>query len=128
MLVTNRLSSNTCPTMATRPSPTTIEIIAISSGIDAPTTVPRTSSKTINAAGRPNCSSPVLRSDSETLEKSRPAVCSPVMCTANPERPSARCTTPTSLSTESEVGSASTSGRIVAWPSRDTSTPPPGAR
>jgi hypothetical protein len=54
MLVANTFSSDTCPTIAIRPSPITIEIIAISTGIDAPTSVPKTSSSTTSAAGSPN--------------------------------------------------------------------------
>jgi hypothetical protein len=41
-----------------------------------------------------------------------------------PVGPSLRCTTAISLSTESEVGFARTTGMIVAWRSRDTNSPP----
>ena len=51
-----------------------IEMIAISIGIATPTTVPTTSSRTTSAAGSPNCSSPLLRSFSESSVKSRSSV------------------------------------------------------
>ena len=70
-----------------------IEMIAISIGIAAPTSVPTTSSSTISAAGSPNCSSPLLRSLADSSVKSRSSVWLPVMCAANPPLPSARSTT-----------------------------------
>lgn len=61
-----------------------IESIAIVSGTSAPTSVPKTRSKMIIAAGRPTWISPFWRSSSETVWKSRPTLNSPVMSTAKP--------------------------------------------
>ena len=92
MFRTKRFSGNTCPMTAVMPSATTIEMTAIIIGIAAPTSVPITSSSTISAAGRPNCSSPLLRSLADSSVKSRLSVSPPVMCAANPSLPFARST------------------------------------
>ena len=84
MFVTNRLTSTNWPISATSARATMIESIAIVSGTSAPTSVPKTRSRMIIAAGRPNWISPFRRSSSDTLWKSRPTVNSPVMSTANP--------------------------------------------
>ena len=57
------------------PSATTIETIAISSGISPATTAPKTSSRMISAAGSPNWSSPFSRSSCESGLKSWSSVC-----------------------------------------------------
>ena len=90
MFTTNRFSSNAWPITATRPIATTIERIAITSGIAAPTSVPKTSTRMISAAGSPNCISPCCRSRSDTSVKSWLIVFSPVMFTAKPSVPFAR--------------------------------------
>ena len=59
-------SSNTCVNTATSPIAVRIETIAISSGTSPATTVPKTSSRMISAAGSPNFSSPFARSLSES--------------------------------------------------------------
>ena len=60
-------SSNTWPTIAVSASATTIERSASTSGMTPATTVPKTSSRTISAAGAPKKSSPFCRSSSESV-------------------------------------------------------------
>ncbi len=83
MLMTKTESSNCCATTAVSPSATTIETIAMSSGTSPATTAPKTSSRMMSAAGRPNFSSPFSRSSCESRLKSWSSVCSPVTATAN---------------------------------------------
>jgi hypothetical protein len=54
MLVTKTFTSKNWPITATMARATMIESTAIVSGIAAPTTVPKTRSRTIIAAGSPN--------------------------------------------------------------------------
>jgi hypothetical protein len=125
MLVTKRLTSKNWPITATSARATMIEINAIVSGMSVATTVPKTSSRMIRAAGKPNLSSPCCRSFSETFSKSRPTVNTPVISTAKPSCPSASsamATTPSMLSTSSL---ARLTGRSVAWPSAETRRSPP---
>ena len=56
--------------IATSPSATMIDRIAISTGTSPANTAPKTSTRTISAAGRPNASSPVSRSFCDCLPKS----------------------------------------------------------
>ena len=67
--------SNACERSATRPSAARIETSAISSGTRPATTAPKTSSRTINAAGSPNLQLAVLRSRSESWLKSWSRAC-----------------------------------------------------
>jgi hypothetical protein len=60
MMKTERL--NGCDSTATKPSATTIEMIAISSGTSPATIAPNTRIRITSAAGTPNLSSPDLRS------------------------------------------------------------------
>ncbi len=116
MFTTKTESSNCCARRAVSPSATTIETIAISSGISPATTAPKTSSRMISAAGKPNWSSPFSRSSCESALKSWSSVSSPVIETANAVSTPASSTTATAAST-----SKTTSGTIVACRSSDTS-------
>jgi hypothetical protein len=129
MFTTKRLSWNAWPITPIRPIATTIESRAITSGIAAPTSVPKTSTRTIRAAGSPNCISPLRRSCSETFVKSWLMVFSPVMWTAKPPAPLARSIVASSSSTDVVAGSfVMTTGRSVACPSRETRIAPPRSR
>ena len=86
-------SENAAAIGAQSPSATTIEMIAIASGISPATTVPKTINSTISAAGRPNSSSPDLRSCWERSLKSWSSVPSPVIATLKPSSPSLCSTT-----------------------------------
>jgi hypothetical protein len=113
---------------ATKPSATTIDGSAISSGTSPATTVPNTSSRMIRAAGRPNWSSPDWRSSSESLLKSWFAVRAPVTVTANAGLASACCTEEITSSMPELDSSGIANGIIAAWRSFETSEPPDAAR
>ncbi len=115
MFTTKTESVNASATSAQRPSATMIAISAITSGISPATTAPKTSSRMMNAAGRPNSSSPDLRSCCERSLKSWSSVPSPVMTTLKPSCPSWRSTRLSSLSTSALRWTASR----TAWPSRE---------
>ena len=85
-------SENASARIAHSPSATTIATIAITSGISPATTAPKTRIRITSAAGRPNWSSPVLRSCWERSLKSWSSVPSPVITTAKPSSPSLRWT------------------------------------
>ena len=61
---------------------TTMDMMAMLIGMNAATRAPKTRTSTINAAGSPNFSSPLVRSDSESSLKSWSSVLSPVMSTS----------------------------------------------
>ena len=112
-------SENPREMSATSPSATMIERIAISTGTTPATTAPKTRTRTISAAGRPNASSPVSRSFCDCWPKSWFAVWSPVMPTwkAPPFAFSTTCSTgaaPESLLIATEAS--------TAWPSGETAT------
>ena len=90
-----------------------IEMTAIIIGIAAPTSVPITSSSAMSAAGRPNCSSPLFRSLSDSSVRSRSSVSPPVMCAAKPWLPFARSTVATRPAIRSSFGPARTTGSGV---------------
>ena len=115
MFTTNTESENASATSAQRPSATMIAISAITSGIRPATTAPNTSSRMMNAAGRPNSSSPDLRSCCESPLKSWSSVPWPVMTTVKPPCPSSRSTRLSSLSTSALRWTASR----TACPSRE---------
>ena len=83
---------NSSERMATRPSPTTMESNAMSTGTRPATTAPKTRMSTTSAAGRPKKSSPCSRSRCDSVEKSFPTVCSPVTATSKSGDRSARST------------------------------------
>jgi hypothetical protein len=70
MLVVKIDSSNSWVSRATRPSAVTIATNAISTGTRPATIAPNTSSRMSKAAGRPNRSSPLSRSRSDSWLKS----------------------------------------------------------
>ena len=92
MLITKIESSQIEATTATSPSPTTIASSASAIGTNPATTEPKTSRRIKNAAGRPNWSSPLLRSCWERSVKSWSRTSLPVTPTSKPARPSARST------------------------------------
>ena len=63
-------SENPSEMSATSPSATMIERIAISTGTSPAKTAPKTSTRTMSAAGRPKASSPFSRSVCDCLPKS----------------------------------------------------------
>ncbi len=81
MFVAKTESGNACPTSASSASATTTETIAKSSGINPATTEPKTTNRTISAAGKPNPSSPFSRSSPASVSKSASSVNSPVIVT-----------------------------------------------
>ena len=83
---------NSSESSATRPRPTRIERIAISTGTSPATTAPKTRRSTTSAAGSPNSSSPCSRSLWDSVLKSFATVWSPVIATANPGVRLACCT------------------------------------
>ncbi len=92
MFTTKIDRSNGWASSAVRPSATTIETIAISSGTSPATTAPKTSRRMISAAGSPNCSSPFSRSSCERRLKSWSSVWSPVTETEKASSSSAAST------------------------------------
>ena len=98
-----------------------IATIAIRSGTSPATTAPKTSNRTMSAAGSPNLSSPFSRSSCERRLKSWSSVSSPVTDTAN----ALSSPSPSTFSTSASVSSSSTSasGMMVAWRSSETSAP-----
>ena len=112
MLVANTDSGNTCPTSASSASATVIEITANSNGTSPATTDPNTINNTINATGKPKPSSPLRRSAPASVSKSASSVCSPVIVTCNPSRPSAACT----ASTTSSMSSSASRPRATSMP------------
>jgi hypothetical protein len=121
MFVANTDSGNACPTSDSSPSATVIEMIADSNGTRPATTEPNTISSTINAAGNPNPSSPLRRSSPASVSKSDSSVCSPVMVTSNPSRPSAARTASTTSSMSSSASRPSATSSPVASRSLETS-------
>ena len=83
---------------------TTMDTIAMVMGRNAATRAPKTRTSTIMAAGSPNFSSPLVRSDSESWLKSWSRVLTPVMSTSN-------------CAAESAVTTASSTSSIPAWES-----------
>jgi len=62
MFTMNVESVNSSETIATKPSATMIETIAVRSGTRPATTAPKTRRRTMSAAGSPSASSPPSRS------------------------------------------------------------------
>ena len=71
---------------------TMMDTMAMLMGMNAATRAPKTRTSTIIAAGSPNFSSPLVRSDSESSVKSWSRVLAPVMSTSKPASASAATT------------------------------------
>ena len=98
---------------------TMMDKMAMLMGMNAATRAPKTRTSTIIAAGSPNFSSPLVRSDSESSVKSWSRVFTPVMSTSKSEAESA-ATTSSITSTIPVSGSApSTSVTTAACPSSE---------
>lgn len=104
--------STAWPAIAALPSATMIDAMAIASGTATATTAPKTSSSTISAAGRPNCSSPFSRSCRETVVKSLLSVQVPVIATDTPYSASSAWTA--SITSRTSVAGSAPSASSIA--------------
>ena len=91
---------------------TMMDTMAMLMGRNAATRAPKTRISTIMAAGSPNFSSPLVRSDSESSLKSWSRVLAPVMSTSNAGAESAATTS----------SSTSTIPVSESWPSTNVTT------
>ena len=88
-------------------------------GMNAATRAPKTKINTTMAAGSPNFSSPLVRSDSESSAKSWPRGLTPVMSTSKPLAESAATTSSRTLTMPVSAFWPSTKPTITACPSSE---------
>ena len=98
---------------------TMMDKMAMLMGMNAATRAPKTRTRTIIAAGSPNFSSPLVRSDSESSVKSWSRVFTPVMSTSKPEAESAATTSSSTSMIPFSGSSPSTSVTTAACPSSE---------
>ncbi len=102
---------------------TMMETMAMPIGMNAATRAPNTRISTIIAAGSPNFSSPLVRSDSESLVKSWSSVFTPVMSTSKAASASAAVTLSSTSAIPTSGSGPRTSVTTTACPSLERPDP-----
>ncbi len=111
MLTMKKDTEVTWPRTEEMATVTMMDKMAMIMGRNAATSAPKTRTSTIIAAGSPNFSSPLVRSDSESSVKSWSRVLVPVMSTSNAA--SASAATTSSITATIPVSGSSPSTRVT---------------
>ena len=120
MLTMKKDSEVNCPRTEEMATVTMMDKIAMLIGMNAATRAPKTRTSTIIAAGSPNFSSPLVRSDSESSVKSWSRVFVPVMSTSKAAAESAATTSSITSMIPASGSWPKTSVTTAACPSSET--------